>query len=197
MFSKPELRKKMRAQRKQLSRGVVSTLSTEIAEKIITLPVFLKSQHVGFYVAQENEVDLSIIFHKALAMNKLLYLPAFSENNAQCLSFYKIDRQTSYMKNQFEINEPVVTHQAPIEPHTLDLIFLPLVGFDTSGNRLGRGAGCYDQYLQFTLQTPRDQRPALIGLAYEFQKIESIISDEWDVPMDYIVTEKELYERKI
>lgn len=193
MLSKFEIRKTLRAHRKQLTHDVVLQLSAQIAEKIKVLPAFLKSQHVGFYAAQENEVDVSVVFHQSLKMNQSLYLPVFKQKDAQCLSFYKIDRQTTFVKNKFDIDEPVVNDQKPIAADALSVLFIPLVAFDLDCHRLGRGSGCYDRYLQFCLSKPRDQRPVLIGLAYEFQKVDMLVSESWDVPMDCVVTEKEVY----
>lgn len=188
------LRKSLRTHRQQLSREAVTDASVAVAKKILLLSEFQKAKHTAFYAAQENEIDLSIIFHKALALNQSLYLPVFSEQNTRCLSFYRIDRQTTYVKNQFSIDEPVINHEKIMPPEQLDVIFLPLVAFDAQCHRVGRGAGCYDRCLGFTLQTPKNKRPILIGLAYEFQKVEKLIPESWDVPMDYVATEEQLYQ---
>ena len=78
------------------------------------------------------------------------------------------------------------------------MIFLPVVAFDINGNRLGRGAGYYDRTLAFVneqIEQGTHIKPCLIGLAYEFQKIEQIITDKWDVALDIIVTENNIYYR--
>ena len=66
-------------------------------------------------------------------------------------------------------------------------MLLPLVAFDAHGTRLGRGAGYYDRTLEH-------QKPAcLLGIAYAFQQIPWIQPEPWDIPLDGIVTEKNLH----
>ena len=103
------------------------------------------------------------------------------------------ENKSKFIKNKFNISEPLIKNQKPVRPENLNLILAPLVAFDENCNRLGRGLGCYDLYLQFTKNTPQNKRPTLIGLAYEFQKVEKLIPKSWDVQMDFIVTEKNIY----
>ena len=80
-----------------------------------------------------------------------------------------------------------ITHQ------NIDIILMPLVAFDTNGNRIGSGAGYYDRTFSF-LRDKNRASPYLIGLAFELQKISQIVADPWDVPLNLIVTEKKVYE---
>ncbi len=79
----------------------------------------------------------------------------------------------------------------------MDLVLIPLVGFDADGNRLGMGAGFYDRTFAFLQQNKRPTKPYLLGIAYEIQKIDQIIAETWDVRLDGIVTEKNFYEIKM
>ena len=114
-------------------------------------------------------------------------MPVISDQTE--LQFYVINSNTSFKKNKFGIDEPIIKNQKPISPDQLDLILMPLVAFDQNGNRLGRGAGFYDRALQFAKNKLHDQRPILIGLAYEFQKVDHLIPESWDIKMDLVVTE--------
>ncbi|OGT48465.1 MAG: 5-formyltetrahydrofolate cyclo-ligase [Gammaproteobacteria bacterium RIFCSPHIGHO2_12_FULL_38_11] len=184
-------RHSLRAKRKQLSADNVMDASLSVAEKIIHLPEFLNSQHIAYYLPHENEIDTQLITEYARDLGKSLYLPIFSgENN---LNFYPVNDYTQYKINKWGIAEPIVSEEFPVFHNQFDLILIPLVAFDMHCNRLGRGAGCYDRYLAFTLEKSKEDRPALIGLAYEFQKITDIIQEKWDVPMDFIVTERAIY----
>lgn len=185
------IRKKIRAQRKTLSTNIIHSASHLLCEKIIHLPEFLQSQHIAYYISHENEIDSAEIIQHAKKLNKSLYLPIISAKNE--LDFYLINVDTQFTKNKFNISEPIINNQKPISPAQLNLILIPLVAFDKHCNRLGRGLGYYDQYLQFTKNTARDKRPVLIGLAYEFQKVEKIIPNSWDISMDFIVTEENIY----
>lgn len=183
MLSKSDLRKTIRTQRKQLSSGVIASASQIISEKISQQPAFLKAKKIALYISHENEVDISVIINRARELNKTVYLPVISDKNE--LEFYLINSNTKYVKNKFGIDEPVIANQSPVSPAELDLMLIPLVAFDTKGNRLGRGAGYYDRALQCT---KNNSRPVLIGVAYAFQRVDQIIPEEWDVKMDYVIS---------
>ena len=68
---------------------------------------------------------------------------------------------------------------------------MPLVAFDRACNRIGMGSGFYDKALS-KLDASLSQTN-LIGLAYDFQKVEHIESNKWDIPLDCVVTEKKVY----
>lgn len=189
--NKQELRQSIRNRRKQLSTDIVAAASAQISEKIIDLPEFQRAKKIAYYLPHENEINLSMIVHRAQALHKSLYLPILKDNNE--LLFYGVNTSTPFKKNKWGIEEPIISEALPALPSTFDVIFMPLIAFDGRGNRLGRGAGCYDRSLANIKKMPRDKRPVLIGIAYEFQKVDALIPDSWDVPMDYIVTEKTIY----
>ncbi|MCX7121435.1 MAG: 5-formyltetrahydrofolate cyclo-ligase [Gammaproteobacteria bacterium] len=191
MLFQSDCRKSIRMERKLLSPDDVMDASLSVAEKVIHLSEFLNSKHIAYYAPHENEIDAQSIAEYARELGKILYLPVFSDDNN--LSFYAVDDYIQFKKNKWGIAEPVIVGQSSISANKLDLILVPLVAFDVHCNRLGRGAGCYDRYLEFTLKALKQNRPVLIGLAYEFQKINDINPESWDVPMDYIVTEKAMY----
>lgn len=184
---KSDIRKTIRAQRKQLSAHIIADASHIVSEKILHHPAFLNAKKIALYISHDNEIDLSEIMSRARELNKSIYLPILSDNNE--LTFYEINSNTRFIKNKFGIDEPVVSNQSPVSPTELDLMLIPLVAFDAQCNRLGRGAGYYDRTLQFTKNISRDERPVLIGVAYEFQKVDQLIPEAWDVKMDCIVTE--------
>ena len=70
-------------------------------------------------------------------------------------------------------------------------VLLPMNGFDLQGYRLGYGGGFFDR----TLEALKDQRPAVIGVSFELAAIETIHPQPWDIAVDYVVTERGLYQR--
>lgn len=79
-------------------------------------------------------------------------------------------------------------------PWGLDLIILPLVAFDLSGNRLGMGGGFYDRTLSFKHQRCHWKGPKLIGIAHELQRVDLLPVNDWDIPLDAVITEQKLYQ---
>ena len=69
---------------------------------------------------------------------------------------------------------------------------MPLLGFDRSGNRLGMGGGFYDRSLAYKQQRP-EKRPVLMGFAYDFQEVESLLAEPWDIGLDWIAMESDLF----
>lgn len=72
----------------------------------------------------------------------------------------------------------------------MDIILLPLTGFDARGNRLGMGGGFYDRTLAFR-QRAGQRRPLLVGIAHACQEVPLIPSASWDIPLDRIVTDRQ------
>ena len=106
--------------------------------------------------------------------------------------FCQITHQTKYIKNQFGISEPEFKHAVHIQSRFLSTVFMPLVAFDEKGNRMGMGGGFYDRTFQFKT-TSATNTPKLIGLAYECQKVESLPTEAWDIPMHGAATEDGFY----
>lgn len=74
---------------------------------------------------------------------------------------------------------------------TPDVILLPMNGFDRAGYRLGYGGGFFDR----TLDRLRARKPKVIGICFELGAIDTIRPQPWDIPMDYVVTERGVYRR--
>ena len=110
------------------------------------------------------------------------------------MRFAPFRARDALVPNRYGIGEPRGARTRVVPVRTLDLIFVPLVAVDAQGWRIGSGAGYYDRCLA-RLRGPRLwRRPKLIGLAYEFQRIEHVAPQPWDVPVDAVLTERSLYE---
>ena len=85
--------------------------------------------------------------------------------------------------------------ERPIDARWLDLVLMPLVGFDARGNRLGMGAGFYDRQFAFLRHRRAWRRPLLLGVAFEAQRIARLAEAPHDVPLWGVVTERAVYGR--
>jgi 5-formyltetrahydrofolate cyclo-ligase len=74
----------------------------------------------------------------------------------------------------------------------MDIVFMPLVGFDDDGNRIGMGRGFYDRHFEFRHTRHHWRRPLLIGIAFDIQRTNPLTVAPHDVPMDAVVTESTL-----
>ena len=92
-------------------------------------------------------------------------------------------------RNRYGLLEPDRDCPRLDRPRRLEAVFVPLVAVDPSGTRLGMGAGFYDRYFAFRQSGSGWRRPRLIGLAYDFQRVDRIERAPWDVPLDAVLTE--------
>jgi 5-formyltetrahydrofolate cyclo-ligase len=106
------------------------------------------------------------------------------------LLFLEYGPHTTLVKNKYNIDEPELACHNVVPTSTIDVILMPLVGFDSKGNRLGMGGGYYDRTLAFTQLT--QQKPILIGIAHDEQEVETLPFEPWDIPVDIIVTPKRI-----
>lgn len=79
-----------------------------------------------------------------------------------------------------------------VEPEALDLVLLPMLGFDRRGYRIGYGGGYYDTSLEFLRDRRAVAKPVLVGIAYAAQQLDVVEPAMWDVRLDYVATENEL-----
>ena len=147
------------------------------------------SRRIACYLANDGEPDLAPIMGFLRATGRQVLLPAL---HGRALWFLPCDEGSPLAPNRFGIPEPRVSARARCPAHRLDIVLMPLVAFDSSGNRLGMGGGYYDRTFAYLKTRTIWKRPLLIGVAYEFQRVESLPSQPWDIPLHAVATEKRL-----
>ena len=185
-LDKNTLRKQLRQQRARLSPALQKQKSASIVQRIVQSPVFKSAKHIAFYSAVQGEVDPLPLAH--INHNKQYYLPILQEND-QPLLFAPYSIEGECVNNRFSIPEPVHKQDQRISPDDLDVVIMPLLGFDKHRNRLGMGGGFYDRTFAFKKQ--KSCKPVLMGVAYDFQETPQLETESWDVPLDIIVTESQ------
>ncbi|MGE3319706.1 MAG: 5-formyltetrahydrofolate cyclo-ligase [Candidatus Berkiella sp.] len=191
MWQKQQLRQRIRAKRLLLSDTVVHTCARAVTRHLLQQPEFRNAQHIALYMSFNNEISTQSIFDKALRLHKSCYLPSITSTHH--LNFYKVDVDTLLCKNRFGIFEPR-SHAKARYAHQFDLILVPLVAFDKALHRLGMGGGYYDRTFAFK---PPASKPYLVGLGYDFQKVNQLPYSNLDVSLDMVVTEKRIYRKPI
>ena len=149
------------------------------------------------YLASDGEVNPIEVMKWCWNNSKQSYVPIVVQEVKNSLLFAEINAQAEFTKNCFNINEPVVARDQIIKAEDLDLVLLPLVAFDQHGNRIGMGGGFYDTTFAFLKNNATEGaiqvKPRLIGIAHEFQQVEEISSEYWDIPLTMVVTDKQIY----
>ncbi|MDB6101403.1 MAG: 5-formyltetrahydrofolate cyclo-ligase, partial [Gammaproteobacteria bacterium] len=145
------------------------------------------SWRIALYAPLPEELDSTPLIDLARARGCRLYLPRIDRHSlGRKMQFVAMDGR--HRSNRLGIAEPEGSQI--IGARWLDVVFLPLVGFDSRGVRLGTGGGYYDRAFAFRRWRKVWHTPQLVGLAYSFQQLEVIIPAAHDVLLDAVVTEK-------
>lgn len=196
IFDKASLRREMRRKRRSLSPLQQRKAAQKLKTTITISSLFNRSKHVAIYLANDGEIDPALLIDKLWKSNKRCYLPVLHPTKKNCLWFYLYNQKTILKKNRFGIFEPSIKNKIRISPWALNLVLFPLVAFDSQGGRLGMGGGFYDRTFEFTRPDKTNKigsRTQLYGLAHHFQQVMSIPSEQWDVPLQGVATEKRLF----
>jgi 5-formyltetrahydrofolate cyclo-ligase len=180
------LRANLRARRRALPPRERLHAAEAVATQLQCLPELAPATRVAGYWAVDGELSLHALMPQ-LAPGAYC-LPCVQPDRSLLFAPWRLGQPLA--ANRFGIPEPVGTDQ--LAPEQLDLVLLPLVGFDRRGNRLGSGAGFYDRSFAFLRDRPRPARPLLVGVAYAMQEIPPWEAADWDVPVDFVATEHEL-----
>ena len=170
---------------KQQQRVASQQLSKRLSQLFSPRPI----KNIALYLPFDGEISPLPMLKRWHGMGRHLYLPVVS---AGTLRFRRYIPGVSRMhKNRYGIDEPLPAKGHDIQLNQLNLMLIPLVGFDRSGNRMGMGKGYYYRALTRINQSYR--RPRLVGLAHACQET-ALIPNTWDMPMDMIVTDLDVIE---
>ncbi|MBH0057078.1 5-formyltetrahydrofolate cyclo-ligase [Pseudoalteromonas sp. SWXJZ94C] len=151
-----------------------------------------KKEHIAIYLVNDGELDTSLLINELWNLNHEVYLPIIHPFNGANLLFQRYEKNSPMKANRYGILEPKLNCSEICPLPALDYLLMPLVAFDKQGNRLGMGGGFYDRTLA-RLHEQDWQKPQLIGLAHECQKVETLPIESWDVPLKTIITPDKIY----
>ena len=192
---KKALRQALRKTRRELSANQQKTASQGLLKNLLDLPAYQNSQHIAVYIAADGEIDPLLLVQNAWKQGKQIYLPLVDPKGTHTLTFLPWQEDTVMVNNKYGIPEPDSSLYKALPTQELDLVLLPLTGFDENGRRMGMGGGYYDRTFSFVREeNTQSQQPRLIGLAHECQKVENIPSESWDIPLAGIATDLRYYD---
>ena len=189
---KSELRRLIRDRRRALSDEQRTCAAAGLLKQLCGLDDFMQSENVAMYLVNDGEIDPIDTMHWCWQNHRKPYVPIVVQKGSNCLLFAEIQETTEFVENRYGIREPVVAPDDLVEASDLDLVLMPLVAFDSFGNRVGMGGGFYDTTFEF-LKNGEKQKPVLIGIAHEVQKVERIEAESWDIPLSRVVTDNRVY----
>lgn len=187
---KKALREQAHANRKDQENK--EELSAKICDQFVALPEYAAARTVMYYIDVRTEVRTRQHLPQALDSGKRIVVPYCVDG---LLELFHLENMDELEIGMYRILEPrndlrdIKSKHVPVEE--LDLVMVPGVAFDRSGARMGHGKGYYDKLLEHA----RADTP-LVALAFECQLFPEIPTQEHDVFMDKIVTEREVYRGK-
>ncbi len=187
-MEKKEVRKKVNSLILAMSRNERNRRSAEIEQNILALKEFRDARCVAAYVSVPFEVRTDALMLECLKTGKTLVLPRaiWSERRMEMIGVGDID--TALVPGPKGIMEPV--GQEIISPEKIDIVIVPGRAFDRSCNRVGQGGGFYDAFLA-------ELRPDCVRCApaFDVQILDSVPVHDHDLPVDMVVTERDVYRK--
>lgn len=185
------LRDRLRALRTAIPAVARIAAAEAVARQLLQLPALQGASTVAGYWAIGGELPLHSLMARLPSQARycLPMLQRSQLHSDRTLRFAAWRSGDPIVANRYGIPEP--THPAAtIAPDALDVVLLPLLGFTRSGYRIGTGGGWYDRSFAFRRDAPAP--PLLIGVGFACQQIDGHTAQDWDVPLDMIVTEREV-----
>lgn len=183
---KRKLRKEIREKRDSISIKDRKKRSKIIAEKFFDTVFYNYSNNILVYYPFGSEIDTTIIIRQALENNKRIILPKVYSRELKLYYVNKLSEQLE--RGKYGILEPISSFCRPAEIKDIDLAVVPGLGFDKDLNRLGYGKGFFDRLLTLI---PEEVKK--IALCFDVQVVESIPVSEYDIKIDFLITESKTY----
>lgn len=184
-MTKDDIRKKYKALRKQLSENQIEDKSLSIANQLLQLDIWNHAfYHIFLPIEEQKEINTEYILNILAGKDKNIVI---SKSNFEdySMSHFLLTDGTTLKKNEYNIPEPI--DGITILPQQIDVVFVPLLAFDTKGSRIGYGKGFYDRFLS-------ECKPETlkIGLSF-FESEEEIEVTKNDIRLNYCVTPKKVF----
>lgn len=177
-MTKQELRKEIRAAKKAVPFLEKCRRSEGIMQQVEALEVFQHAQTILLYWSMEDEVQTHDFVNRWYG-KKCLLLPCVDGDDLRLRQY--TGPECLKAGEQFGIGEPTGPEFTDLA--SIEIIIVPGVAFDHTGNRMGRGRGFYDRLLK---STPNAYK---VGVAFNFQMVDSVPVEPFDVPMNKVISE--------
>ena len=192
-LTRAQLRRLLRKARSALDAPAQRRAAQDLYRQLSHHPRFRRARHIALYLPNDGEIDPRPLLRAAQRRGKATYLPVLNHWPRSKMVFQRVRAHEKMIPNRFRIPEPKRSRAQQRKIWALDLILLPLVGFDRHGGRLGMGGGFYDRSLGYRDMRKNWHKPTLLGLAHECQQVDRLTMASWDVPLEATVTDKGWY----
>ncbi|MEJ5339225.1 MAG: 5-formyltetrahydrofolate cyclo-ligase [Aquificaceae bacterium] len=179
---KRNIRKKFIHKREALTEEERRRLSEGVVRNLLSLEQLREAKTVLMFCPHRGEPDITLLFSWVIREGKSLLLPKVEGDG---LKLIRVEEGVDLSPGAFCIPEPSGGEE--VNPEEVDVSLVPGVAFDREGYRIGYGKGYYDRLLERL-------GGLKVGVCYQFQLLEEVPRDDWDMPVDLVVTEEKIYQ---
>lgn len=188
---KNKIRKQILEARDSLMSETRLNLSKQIWQLLFSLTEYQKAQQIMIYLNFRSEVETIPFLEHLFQDQKKVYAPVTDPQNKTFTAYQLLPNMYKLVKGPYGIFQPQQIG-LPLDPYLINLIIVPGAVFDLNCQRIGYGAGYYDRFIPKLSKTA-----TIIGIAYELQIVEQIAADKHDQPMDFVITENRIIQKKL
>ncbi|CAN9506861.1 unnamed protein product [Ophioblennius macclurei] len=193
--AKQALRREIKRRVAALSEDEKRRQSLVVSHKLLRHPKYISAQRIAVFLSMKDEVCTQEIIKDVFKWGKSCFIPRYesNSNHMDMLKLNSLQDMETLPLTSWNIQQPAEddsSREEALSGGGVDLILMPGLGFDRSGNRLGRGKGFYDTYLERCIKHPKG-KPYTIALAFKEQLCEQIPVDDNDVLIDEILYEED------
>lgn len=188
-MTKPELRAEARRRLRALAPVARAAAEAEIARRVWTVPEVAAARVLLLFADLPEEVHTDTIAAEALRRGISLVYPR-TDPATRTMTLHRVASLADLRAGNYGIREPAPELAVDVAVGDVDVALVPGLAWDRAGNRLGRGAGYYDRMF-----ARPDWRGFRCGIFFAFQEADAVPAEPWDLPLDAVVTEAEVWRR--
>ena len=186
VYQKKKLRKILTQKRSLIKKSSKKEFSLQVFNKLIESINFDEIKYVASFIAIRSEISTNQLNEKIIELKRVLSFPVI-EKHSQELIFKKSLSNENFKLGKYDIPEPTNDNKKILP----QLFFVPCLGFDLNGYRVGYGGGFYDK--TFAKFKRLNLKFYTVGFAFDDQKQKEIPRENFDYKLDFVLTEKQLY----
>ena len=186
IFLKKQQREKLTLIRKAISKKNTYRFNPKNIDQLLKNKKLNNLKIISSFFSIKSEIPTTALNEYLISKNKILSFPVVNPKS-KILSFRQFKKNQNLVEGSYKIPEPPLENEELIP----NLIFVPCLAFDIQGYRLGYGGGYYDS--TFAYFKSINHQFISVGFAYDDQKVDSVIRDQFDYKLNYVLTEKQLY----
>ena len=188
-MEKKKIREQILDNKEKMDEITLKSYSDSIIDKLYSTDYYKKAKTIMTFISFGAEVDTHEFIKTSIAKGKRIVVPITIPETKELKLSQVLDFDHLEI-GFYDILTPKEEFISYVDPSEVDLIIVPGVAFDRNGYRIGYGGGYYDRFLANLDHVTK------ISLAFDMQLISSIPHEHFDIPVNYIITEKEIIDCK-